>query len=398
MTDRDPRRPRQAGGTARRVWVSFAALALILGVAGALTLARRRSEFRALAAGTEEASIATVAVIHPTVASGGDELTLPAALQAFIESPIYARTTGYLEKWDHDIGSRVDAGEALAEIETPEIDQELLQARASRQQTAASLALARSTAARWADLRKTDSVSQQEADEKQSAYDQLQATLAAADANVRRLENLEAFKHVTAPFAGVIASRTVDVGTLVSAGTQQPLFRLVQTDPIRVYVSVPEADAAAMHAGLPAVIDVPQLPGETFEGAVVRTAGVIDAATRTLMTEVNVPNHGGRLLPGGYAQVRLHVGRDESRMQVPVNTLLFRAEGARAAVVDDGGRVHLRPITIGRDFGTTVEILQGLSATDWIVVNPPDSIDDGQNVTVQRPRPEAAAPARGAAR
>jgi RND family efflux transporter MFP subunit len=386
---------RGSGRTARRVWTSFAAVVLMLTVAGALTLTRRRAAFHALAAETADASVPVVSVIHPSTGSGGDDLTLPSTLQAYVESPIYARTTGYLQKWYHDIGSRVEQGALLADLDTPEVDQELLQAKAARAQTAASLALAKSTAERWANLRKTDSVSQQEADEKQSAYEQLQATLDAADANVKRLENLEAFKHVYAPFAGVVTARTVDVGTLVSAGTQHALFRLAQMDPIRVYVSVPEAYVDAVKPGVAASLELPQRPSEKFDGRVVRTAGVIDPATRTMTAEVNVPNHGGRLLPGGYAQVHLDVGRTAPRLQVPVNTLLFRAEGTRAVVVDGANTLRLRPVTIGRDFGSVVEIVSGLSADDWVVINPADSADDGQTVRVEKPKdaPATATPA-----
>lgn len=379
--------------TARRVWTSFAAIALILVVAGALTLMRRRAAFDLLAAETERATVPTVTVVHPTVSAADDDLVLPSTLQAYVESPIYARTTGYLQKWYYDIGSHVRQGDVLADLETPEVDQELLQAKAARDQTVASLALAKSTADRWASLRKTDSVSQQEADEKQSAYAQLNANLAAADANVKRLENLESFKHVYAPFSGVITARMTDVGTLVSAGTQQALFRLAQMDPIRVYVQVPEAYATTMRAGVPASLELPQIPGESFQGAIVRTSGVIDPATRTLTVEVNVPNHAGKLLPGGYAQVHLKPGQSGARtLQVPINTLLFRAEGPRVAVVDGSGHLRLHAVTIGRDFGATVEILQGVDAADAIVVNPADSAEDGLAVTVERP----AAPAAGA--
>jgi RND family efflux transporter MFP subunit len=395
MTEADSSTP-VTRRTTRRVWTSFAAIILMLIVAGVLTVSRRRSEFRTLEAATNEAAVPTVAVLHPTQAGVTDDLTLPATLQAFVDSPIYARTTGYLQKWYFDIGSRVKQGDLLADLDTPEIDQELLQARASRDQTAASVMLAKSTAERWANLRKSDSVSQQEVDEKQSNYDQLRATLAAGDANVRRLENLEAFKHVHAPFTGIVTARNVDVGTLVNAGTQQALFRLAQIDPIRVYVSVPEADAASIRVGAAASLELSQFPGEKIDGKIVRTSGVIDPDTRTLLTEINVPNHGSRLMPGGYGQVHLKPARATARLQLPVNTLLFRAEGVRAAVVDASNHVRLRPVQIGRDYGTTVEILQGINADDWVVLNPADSLDDGQVVTVERPKaasPAAPAPA-----
>lgn len=370
----------------RRLFTALIAVALILAAAGALTLVRRQSTQRTLAQETEELTVPVVSVIHPITESARDDLQLPGTLQAYVESPIYARTTGYLTKWSHDIGSRVTKGELLAEIDAPELDQELAQAKANRDQIAASAALAKSSADRWASLEKTDAVSQQEVDEKQSASRQLQASLAASDANVRRLEQLEQFKRINAPFAGVVTKRNVDVGTLVSAGSgaQLPMFHLAQTDPIRVFVNVPEVSASAIRRGLPAYLEMVQYPGETFAGAVARTAEAIDPATRTLLTEVDVPNPKSRLLPGGYAQVHLQVATTVARLRVPVNALLFRAEGLRAAVVDDRHRVHLRALTIGRDYGTSLEVLNGLTADDWIVLNPADSLDEGQDVKVER--------------
>jgi len=384
---------RQVSG--RRVVLVVAAMLIVLVIAGALTLAARRAEFHVLERDTDAQAVPTVAVIHPTADVADADLVLPSTMQAYIESPIYARTNGYLKKWYVDIGGRVATGTLLADLDTPEIDQELVQSKANRDQIAATLDLAKSTAERYAALRTTDAVSQQEVDQTKSQYTQAQANLAAATANVQRLEQLEAFKHVYAPFDGIVTKRNVDVGTLVNAGNggaQQELFEVAQTDPMRVYVQVPEGAASAIHAGLAASLDLTQFPGERFSGQVVRTSGSIDPQTRTLQTEVDVPNRQGRLLPGGYAQVHLKVSGATTRLQVPVNALLFRAEGLRAAVVDDNHRVHLRALTIGRDFGTTLEVLQGLSATDWIVINPPDSLDDNQDVRVQ------SAPGRGGSR
>jgi RND family efflux transporter MFP subunit len=370
-------------------------LLVVLAAAGALTLAARRTEFHALERDTDAQAVITVAVIHPAASAPDDDLVLPSTLQAYVESPIYARTNGYLKKWYVDIGGRVASGAVLADIDTPEVDQELAQAKANRDQITATLDLAKSTADRYVGLRSTDAVSQQEVDEKKSEYTQAKANLAAADANVQRLEQLEAFKHIYAPFAGIVTKRNVDTGTLVNAGNggvRQELFNVAQTDPMRVYVQVPEAAASAVHAGLAASLELTQFPAERFTGQVVRTSGSIDPQTRTLQTEVDVPNHQGRLLPGGYAQVHLKAGGATSRLQVPVNALLFRSEGLRAAVVDDQHKVHLRALTIGRDFGTSLEVLQGLSASDWIVINPPDSLADNQDVRVQQ------SPSRGGAR
>jgi RND family efflux transporter MFP subunit len=212
------------------------------------------------------------------------------------------------------------------------------------------------------------------------------ATVKSAEANVRRLEELESFKHIYAPFSGVITKRNVDIGTLINAGnggSSQQLFFLAQTDPIRVYVNVPETYAPSIRAGLGAYLELTQFPGQRFQGKVVRTAESIDPASRTLLTEVDVPNHNGALLPGGYAAAHLQVKVTGSRLAVPVNALLFRSEGLRAVVVDSNHKTHLKPLTIGRDYGTTLEVLQGLDANDWIVLNPADSLEEGQEVRVK---------------
>jgi len=308
-------------------------------------------------------------------------------LQAYIESPIYARTNGYLLKWYKDIGSRVEKGQRLADIETPEIDQELQQARAARDQSNAQVEIAKTSAKRWENLQKMDAVAQQETDERTNALTQAQANLAAANANLRRLEELESFKHVDAPFSGVLTRRNVDIGALINAGntgSNQQLFNIARIDPIRVYVSVPETYSPSVRSGLGAFLELTQYPGQHFQGKVVRTAESIDPNSRTLLTEVDVPNRSAQLFPGGYAQVHLQVKVAASRVQVPVNALLFRAEGLRAVVVDANHKTHLRQLTIGRDFGTTLEVLQGLEPNDWIVVNPADSLDEGQDVRVKQ--------------
>src|SRR5256714_1565976 len=364
-------------------------LALVLGllfiIIAAIGIGMRLSESHALAKETEEIAVPSVEVIHPTPEPPQSELELPATLQAYIEAPIYARTTGYLRRWYKDIGSKVKKGELLADIETPEVDQELLQSRAARDQAAAQLKLAQSSAKRWENLQKMDAVSQQETDERSSSYIQGEASLNAADANVRRLEQLESFKHIYAPFSGVITTRNTDVGALVNAGNGGPtqqLFVIAQIDPIRIYVNVPEVDSPSIHKGVQVDIRVPELVGQHFTGSVVRMADVIDPTTRTLNTEIDVPNPSGKLLPGSYAQVHLALNQQIQRLTVPTNALLFRAEGPRVAVIGSGDKVQLRPITIGRDFGASVEILSGLESADAIVLSPSDSLEDGQVVRV----------------
>src|SRR5580658_10326997 len=361
---------------------------LVLLVAGVITFLNRRSEAHALVTETEAVAVPNVAVVQPQAEPGNDELVLPGNLLAFIESPIFARTNGYLLRWYKDIGSQVKQGELLASIDTPEVDQELSQARASREQIKAALGLAKISADRWTDLRKTDSVSQQEADQQMSGYQQALANLSAADANVHRLEDLESFKSVYAPFSGVLTRRNVDPGALINSGagaTGREMFDIARVDPLRVYVSVPQAYAPNIKVGMKANVTLQEFPGQKFQGTVARTADAIDPATRTLNTEVDVPNKNGTLLPGSFGQVHFATGTSVPRITIPVNAMLFRAEGPRVAVVDKDGKVHLHPISIGRDFGATLEILGGVEVSDQIIINPSDSLDEGQQVHVAKP-------------
>jgi RND family efflux transporter MFP subunit len=380
-----PDRPPAPVGRARML---VGAILLVLITAGAVTFINRKSESDALAKETEAVAIPTVAVVHPQAEPGNDELVLPGNLQAYIESPIFARTNGYLLRWYKDIGSRVEKGELLATIDTPEVDQELSQARAGREQIKAALALAKISADRWANLRKTDSVSQQEADQQASGYQQAQANLAAADANVKRLEELESFKNVYAPFSGVLTRRNVDPGALINSGAQangRELFDIARVDPLRVYVSVPQAYAPNVKVGTKANVTLQEFPGQKFIGTVVRTADAIDMATRTLNTEVDVPNKDGKLLAGSFGQVHFPTGIMVPRITIPVNSMLFRAQGPQVAVVDTDGKVHLHSISIGRDFGTRLEILGGVDVSDEIIINPSDSLEEGQQVHVTKP-------------
>lgn len=366
--------------------VLWVVLALLI-VGGAITATLRFGERRALARETEALAVPNVIVIHPKPEPPQQELILPSTLQAFIDSPIFARTNGYLARWYHDIGSRVRQGQLLADIETPEVDQELMQARATRDQAEAQLNLAKTSAVRWENLQKMDAVAQQETDERSSSYAQQQAALASATANVRRLEQLESFKHIYAPFAGVITRRNTDIGALINAGNSganQQLFDIAQISPIRIFVDVPEIYAPSVRPGVNGSIELPAFPGERFAGKVVRTSEAIDPTTRTLRTEIDVPNQNSRLLPGAYAQVHFDLKVSTTRLSVPVNALLFRAEGPRAAVIAEDGKVHLAPVIIGRDNGTEVEILGGLKASDSIVLNPSDSIEEGQTVRVHK--------------
>src|SRR5438309_2304787 len=363
---------------------------LILMVAGAMTLIGRETHERALAKETERSTIPTVAIVHPLAETPDEELVLPGSLQAFAESPIYARTNGYLVRWYKDIGSRVQEGDLLATIDTPEIDQELNQSRAARQQIVAQLELAKISADRWENLRKSDSVSAQEADQQTSGYKQAEANLAAADANVRRLEQLEGFKKVYAPFSGVLTRRNVDPGALINAGSGasgRELFDIARVDPLRVYTSVPQAYAPYIKVGASTTVTLQEFPGQKFSAKVARTAESIDPNTRTLLTEVDVPNKNGRLLPGSFGEVHFAVGSNIDKVTVPVNAMLFRAEGLRLVVIDGNGKIQLRTINIGRDYGTSLEILGGVSTEDRVVINPPDSLEQGQQVNIAAASP-----------
>ena len=384
MTEWQPQSPKPSK---HRGYLVAAILAVLFLIAAVVGIASRFTERRALAKETDELAVLNVAVIHPKVEPPQQELVLPSTLQAYIESPIYARTNGYLKKWYKDIGSRVREGELLADIETPEIDQELMQAKAARDQATAQLEIAKTSAKRWENLQKMDAVAQQETDERNSSYAQAQANLAAADANLRRLQQLESFKHVYAPFSGVITRRNVDIGALINAGNTGPnqqLFNIARTNPIRVYVNVPEVYAGSVRPGVRAKIDLASIPGRTFSGSVVRNADAIDPGTRTLLTEIDVPNPKGQLLPGAYAQVQFALTVQLPTLTIPVNAVLFRAEGASAAVVDASGKVHLQRIQFGRDYGRELEVLSGIQSSDSIVLNPSDSLEDGQQVSVQR--------------
>lgn len=364
---------------------------LVLLVAGALTLIGHESHERALAKETERETVPTVAIVHPLAEKPDEELVLPGSLLAYEESPIYARTSGYLVRWYRDIGSRVKEGELLATIDTPEVDQELNQTRAAREQMVAQMELAKISADRWENLRKSDSVSAQEADTQTSGYKQAQANVAAADANVRRLEQLEGFKKVYAPFSGVLTKRNVDPGALINAGAGaagRELFDIARVDPLRVYTSVPQAYAPYIKVGASTTVTLQEFPGQRFSARIARTAEAIDPSTRTLLTEVDVPNKDGRLLPGSFGEVHFAVGSNVDKVTIPVNAMLFRSEGPRLAVIGTDNKVQLRPINIGRDYGATLEILGGVSIGDQVVINPADSLEEGQEVNI-------AVPARG---
>jgi RND family efflux transporter MFP subunit len=366
-------------------YLALGAVALLGTVAWGL--ASRAKAAASLAKDTLEMAVPTVSVAAPKRSDGTTEVVLPGSIHAFTDAPIYARTSGYLRRWHADIGTRVKAGQLLAEIDAPEVDQQLRQARADLATAEANASLAETTATRWKALLVTDSVTPQETDQVIADRNAKRAMVESARSNVRRLEDTQSFQRITAPFAGVITARNVDVGALVEvgtgSGTGRALFHLAATQTLRVYVSVPQVYSRSAVAGVETAITLAELPGRRFKGTLVRTAEAIDPVSRTLLAEVDIDNATGALMPGAYAQVHLQLRSGGDPWVVPATALLFRAEGPRVAVVRDG-KAELVPVTIGRDLGTTLEIASGLSGGEAVVLNPPDSLVTGQVVNVAR--------------
>jgi multidrug efflux system membrane fusion protein len=371
-------------------WFLMAGIILVLVLLTGITIMSRARARAELESDTLENLLPAVSVIHPSRTATQLELDLPGNLMAFEEAPIYARVSGYLKHWFTDIGTRVAEGQQLAEIETPELDQELNQASAALAQARANLEIARISAERWQNLRKSDSVSQQDTDVKVATFHAGEADVQAQQANVQRLTELANFKKLVAPFPGIITVRTMDAGTLITAGSSREIFRLARTDPLRVYVSLPQAYSQMVRTNDEAVLTLSELPGQTFTGKVDRTAGAIDPVSRTLLTEILVSNHDGRLFPGAHAMVRVNLATGVDPVVVPVNTLLFRNEqGVQVGLVDSNGIVRLAKVTVGRDYGTTVEIVHGLSETDNVILNPSDSLETGIKVRASKAQTSA---------
>jgi RND family efflux transporter MFP subunit len=365
-----------------RIALAIGIVVAIAAFAGFLPRWRQRDVLRA---GTQELAVPTVITVAPSEGKNQAGLALPAEIKAWIEAPIYARASGYLKRWMVDLGASVAAGQLLAEIDTPELSQELARSRAQLAQAEAALGLSKATAARWADLIKTDSVSEQEAAEKQADYTLKMAVADAARADVRRQEELASFARVTAPFDGTITARQTDVGQLISSGSGRELFRLAQTKTLRVYIRVPQSMARSISPGQKAELTLSELPGRVFTAPVVRTSGVMDAQSRTLLIELELDNASGEILAGSYAQARFPDARPGAARTLPSNTLLFRAEGPQVGVVKADNRIELRNIRLGRDFGATLEILEGVNAEERVVLNPSDSLVSGSLVRVAEP-------------
>jgi len=367
-----------------------AALLIVVAIALAFWgISTRAKALSVVTTETRELAVPTVAVITPEKGQPQQDIVLPGTMQAFTDAAIYARTNGYLRKWNADIGSRVRAGQVLAEIDSPEVDQQLEQARADLATADANARLAQSTAERYRDLIKTDSVSKQDLDNANGSLEAKLTAVNSAKANVRRLEQLHGFGQITAPFDGVVTARNTDVGALIDSGSNaKELFHVAAVHRLRVFVNVPEIYSRAAQTGMKADLTLTEFPGRAFTGTLARTAQSIDTASRTLLTEIDVDNPKGELLPGSYAEVHLKLPSAQSTYKLPINAIIFRTEGVRIAVVGADRKVTLQPVTLGRDYGDSVEVVSGISGRERIILNAPDSIETGQAVRIAESKAE----------
>jgi RND family efflux transporter MFP subunit len=373
---REPVKSRRFG------FLKIIGLVLVIGAIGlaVLGIASRTAATKVLQDQSDATSLPIVTVVSPERAPSIVPLQLPGETRAYTQAPIFAQTNGYLKKWYFDIGSKVKNGDVLAELDTPEVDQQLSQSRANLKQAQAAFDLSRVTYDRNKDLFQRHVIAQQDYDNASGDLQVKQATVTADEADVRRLEALENFKLIRAPFDGIVTSRATDVGALVNSGSGNALFTMAQISPLRIYVTVPEGFSHAVREGTQAELNFNEFPNRHFPATVVRTAGAIDPTTRTLLTELQVPNDSGELFPGAYAQVRLQTESVDRAWLVPANVLLFREEGASVGIVHPDGKVEIRPIKIGRDLGSKLEVVDGLAENDRVVVNPSDSLANGMVV------------------
>ena len=376
------------------VLILLVVLVIVAAVVIGGIIPRRRAR-AALREETNDLAVPTVRVVHPSRGAPQAEIILPGNMQAFMDAPIYARTSGYLKTWNVDIGARVKGGQLLAEIETPEIDQQLAQARADLNTAKANLNLSQITAKRYDDLKNTDSVSKQDVDNAQGDFEAKRAAVSSAESNVRRLEELQSFEKIYAPFDGIITARNTDVGHLINSGAGAPqteLFHMASIRTLRVYVNVPQQYSPSAKPGLTADLTLAEFPGRRFEGKLVRTANSIDPSTRTLLVEVDVNNSTGELLPGAYTEVHLKVPSGAPTYVLPVTSLIFRSQGLQVGIVGSDNRANLVSVTLGRDFGNVVEVVSGLPGNASVITNPPDSLVQGEAVRVAAVQPGPAPP------
>jgi RND family efflux transporter MFP subunit len=387
MAEEQVERRRKLRRSVQRYAVIVGIVALVLAIWGVTSRILARADLRKA---TTDNSMLTVVTAKPALSGAGNDLVLPGIVQAYTESPIYARTNGYLKSWSHDIGARVHKGDLLADIDTPEVDRELAQAEADLATAEANLALSNITNERWQGLLKTQAVSKQDADNRAGDAAAKTATAESAHQNVKRLQDLESFKRVLAPFDGVITARNTDIGYLINAG-QSPgteLFRIADIHKLRIYAQVPEAYAAATQTGTKAELEFAERPGKTYEADTVRTSNALDPTARTLQVELELDNREAQLFPGSYTEIHFRLPSSTETLRLPANTILFGANGLEVATVGPDDTIKMKKVEQGRDFGKTVEILTGIEPSDRIVVNPPDSIADGVHVRIAPPPPE----------
>ena len=388
---RPKRAPAAAQGSAATRAIFLLLAVVVMAIIVTWGISSRRQANAQLALETRELAVPTVMVMHPKPGSPQEEIVLPGDIQPFTDAPIYARTNGYLKHWYADIGTRVKAGQLLAEIDTPEVDQQLQQARADLATAGANLRLAEITAARYKDLLKTDSVAQQDVDNATGNLDARQAAADSARSNVKRLEELQSFQKIYAPFDGILTARNTDIGALIDSGSgggpARELFHIAAVDRLRVFVNVPQIYSPHVRAGLSARLELTEFPGRRFEGMLVRNSGAIDNNTRTLLAEIDVNNPTGELKPGAYVEVHLKLPSSVTTFTLPIDTVIFRSAGMQVATVKDGKSIALIPITPGRDFGKEIEVVAGLTGREWVVLNPPDSLIDGQAVRISETHP-----------
>ena len=381
-----------SGSAASRV-ILFLFTVVAVAVIVILGISSRRKANAQLSQETRELAIPTLTVVHPKRGAPQQEMILPGDMQPYTDAPIYARTSGYLKSRHVELGARVKAGQLLAEIDTPEVDQQLQQARSDLATVEANLRLAEITSTRYKDLMKTDSVSQQEVDNANGNYEARNTAVESAKSNVKRLEELQSFKKIYAPFDGVITARNTDIGALIDSGSgggpARELFHIAAVNRLRVYVNVPQVYSPHIKSGLRAELTLAEFPGRHFDGIIVRDAGAIDTTTRTLLTEIDVNNPSGELKPGGYVEVHFNLPSAVTTFSLPVNTIIFKSAGMQVATVKDGKTINLVSITPGRDFGTEMEILAGLKGDESVVINPPDSLTNGEPVRVAQAQPAA---------
>ena len=394
--------PHQAGRTLRRArWLGLSALALLLGGVG-LRAYVNVAHAKSVEERTERSALRSVLTTQARAGQGLRTVALPATLRGTNEAALYARTNGYVQSWRKDIGDKVKKGDLLALIDTPEVDQDLAQAQATQEQIKARLALAQSSLARWEGLRQRDAVSQQELDERRAAQQQALADLAASQANVRRLQQMHDFGRITAPFDGVVVRRNVEVGALVAAGSAantKELFYLAQSDALRLTVAVPQVYAADVAVGKEVSIKLLERPNAPGKGQITRVSGGVDVATRSVQVEVSLDNQRGDFLPGAYVEVALPLSSAAKTLLLSPSALQFRQDGAQVAVVGEDGKVNLRPVKLGRDLGRAVEVIAGISAKDAVILNPPDTMEEGERVLAQKApdeKPAAKPPAKPA--